>query len=151
MYLTREEESILNGEHGVAMQKAMRLVVAIGDIFNADRLLDIRSSQISGISYKNIGDAGLELINDFKKLGGRIKTFATLNPAGMDILDWEKMNIPEDFARKQLQIIDALSGLGALPTCTCTPYLIGNLPLPGEHISCGWMEEMPRPAISASR
>ena len=138
LYLTRDEEAILNGEYGEALQKAMQLVVTIGDIFNADKLLSIRSSQISGISYKNIGDAGLELITDFKNKGGHVRTFATLNPAGMDILDWRKMRIPSEFAKKQVMIISAFTEMGALPTCTCTPYLIGNMPLLGEHIS--WAE-----------
>ncbi|MHA1835567.1 MAG: aconitase X, partial [Candidatus Odinarchaeia archaeon] len=122
MYLTKQEEKILDGEYGPALQKALKLVVAIGDIFNADKLIDIKSSQISGISYKNIGDAGLELIEDFNKLGGRIRTFATLNPAGMDLNEWKEMGIPEDFAVKQLEIINLLSKMGATVTCTCTPY-----------------------------
>jgi predicted aconitase len=138
VFLTKEDEKILNGEFGHALQKAMRLVVSIGDIFDADKLIEIKSSQISGISYKNIGEAGLSLISDLRKTGGKIKTFATLNPAGMDILDWRKMNIPENFAERQLEIIENLRQMGAIPTCTCTPYLIGNLPLRGEHIS--WAE-----------
>lgn len=138
MYLTKEEERILNGEHGVALQKAMQLVVSIGDIFKADRLLEIKSSQISGISYKNIGEAGLSFIEDLEKLGGKIKSYATLNPAGMDFKDWVKMKIPEGFARKQLRIVRSLIRMGAASSCTCTPYLIGNLPLRGEHIS--WAE-----------
>ncbi|MHA1410189.1 MAG: aconitase X [Candidatus Odinarchaeia archaeon] len=138
MFLTREEERILNGERGLAFQKAMELIVSIGEIFGADKLLNINSSQISGISYKNIGDAGLSLIKDLKKDGGKINTFATLNPAGMDILDWGKMGIPPEFAKKQLEIVNTLKDMGATSTCTCTPYLIGNLPLRGEHIS--WAE-----------
>ena len=138
MYLTRDEEKILNGKNGVAAQKDMKLIVSIGDIFQADRLIEIKSSQISGISYKNIGEAGLSLIEDFRNNGGKINTLATLNPAGMDILDWKKMNIPENFAQRQLKIVNSLKKMGAVPTCTCTPYLIGNLPIRGEHIS--WAE-----------
>ncbi|MEM2907012.1 MAG: aconitase X catalytic domain-containing protein, partial [Candidatus Odinarchaeota archaeon] len=58
--------------------------------------------------------------------------------AGMDFKEWVKMRIPPSFARKQLKIIRSLTRMGAIPSCTCTPYLIGNLPLRGEHIS--WAE-----------
>lgn len=138
MYLSKEEEEILSGEYGVALQKAMQLLVTLGDIFKADRLLEIKSAQISGVSYKNIGDAGLEFIRDMVNLRDGIKITATLNPAGMDFKDWSKMGIPESFARKQLEIIRSFTRIGAIPSCTCTPYLIGNLPLRGEHIS--WAE-----------
>ena len=59
LYLTAEEQKILNRESGEAAATAMRLLVTMGEIFDADRLIPIKSAQISGISYKTIGDAGL--------------------------------------------------------------------------------------------
>ena len=38
MFLTREEEAILNGEMGEGMRKAMELLVAMGDIKGAEKL-----------------------------------------------------------------------------------------------------------------
>ena len=49
MYLTKEEEKMLSGEYGLAIQKAMQLLVAIGDIFEAEYLINIESAQISGL------------------------------------------------------------------------------------------------------
>ncbi|WEU40998.1 MAG: aconitase X catalytic domain-containing protein [Candidatus Odinarchaeum yellowstonii] len=138
MYLSKEEEKILSGESGVTLQKAMQLLVTLGDVFKADRLLDIKSAQISGVSYKNIGDAGAEFIRDMARLKNVIKITATLNPAGMDFKDWVKMKIPTSFAEKQLEIIRCFARMGAIPSCTCTPYLIGNLPVRGQHIA--WAE-----------
>ncbi|MDL5501946.1 MAG: aconitase X, partial [Candidatus Methanoperedens sp.] len=66
MYLTPEEEKIFNGERGPTYQKAIEILVALGDIYDADRLIPIRSAQIAGVSYKTIGDAGLEWISDLK-------------------------------------------------------------------------------------
>ncbi|MEM2339781.1 MAG: aconitase X, partial [Candidatus Bathyarchaeia archaeon] len=69
MELTGEEERILAGEEGEARQRAMRLLVALGKIFGAERMIRVRSAQISGVSYRTIGDAGLEFLEDFAEAG----------------------------------------------------------------------------------
>ncbi|HDM05698.1 MAG TPA: DUF521 domain-containing protein [Candidatus Aenigmarchaeota archaeon] len=137
MYLTKEEERMLNGEFGFATQKAMEILVALGKIYDAERLIRVSSVQVAGVSYKTIGEAGLEFIEDMAK-DGRVRVKATLNPAGIDLKDWRKFGFPEDFAEKQLRIIKAYERMGIEITCTCTPYLIGNLPKEGEHVA--WSE-----------
>ena len=47
MYLSREEERIYEGEEGWAYQVAMKILVKLGDLFNADRLIPIESAHIS--------------------------------------------------------------------------------------------------------
>ncbi|TFG06872.1 MAG: DUF521 domain-containing protein [Promethearchaeota archaeon] len=138
MYLTKEEEKILDGNQGEIKAKAMRILVSIGDIFNADRLIPIESTQISGISYKTIGDAGLEFLEDWSKSKVNVAVESWMNPAGMDLEDWEKIGIPKDFAEKQLRIIKALTSMGIKESCTCTPYLAGLVPKKGSHIA--WSE-----------
>ncbi len=138
MYLTKEEERALSGEYGAALQKAYEILVALGEVMDAERLVPIKSAQIAGVSYKNIGDAGLELLNDFASMGAKVKVLSTLNPAGMDLERWREMGIEEKFARKQLEIIQAFRRMGVRTTCTCTPYLIGNKPEFGSHVA--WSE-----------
>ena len=62
----------------------------------------------------------------------------TLNPAGMDLENWRNLGISPEFAEKQNLVIEAFEKMGILVSCTCTPYLIGNLPLFGEHVA--WSE-----------
>ncbi|MBP1908138.1 aconitase X [Methanolobus bombayensis] len=121
MYLTPEEEKTLNGEYGESLQKAIEILVALGDIYGADKLIPVKSAQIAGVSYKTIGDAGLEWISD---LEGKVKIPSVLNPAGMDIVRWEEMGIEPDFAKKQQEIIEAYAKLGIRTKCTCTPYYL---------------------------
>ena len=85
MELTREEELMLSGEKGEALEKAMEILVSIGDINDAERLLRVKSVQISGVSYKTIGNGGLEFLKDFASLNAKVQVFATLNPAGIDL------------------------------------------------------------------
>jgi predicted aconitase len=136
MYLTREEEGMLAGEDGRATQKAMEILVALGKIYDAERLVKVSSVQVSGVSYKNLGDAGLDFLDQLAA-DGRARVKTTLNPAGMSLTDWQSQGIESSFAEKQLKVIDAYRRLGVEVSCTCTPYLAGNEPRFGEHIAWG--------------
>jgi hypothetical protein len=138
MYLTREEEEMLAGERGEVIERMFRLLVRLGDIYGADRMIPVGSVQVAGVSYKSIGDPGLEFLKDIAGKGVRVRVPTTLNPPGMDLVDWRALGFPEDFAEKQLQIMDAFREMGVMMTATCTPYLVGNLPRFGEHIA--WSE-----------
>jgi hypothetical protein len=136
MILTREEEGMLAGEEGRATQKAMQILVALGKIYDAERLVRVSSVQVSGVSYKNLGDAGLEFLSELA-MDGRARVKTTLNPAGMSLTDWESQGIDRGFAEKQLEVVDAYRRLGLEISCTCTPYLAGNEPRFGQHIAWG--------------
>jgi predicted aconitase len=137
MELTKQEQAMLNGEEGYAVRKSMEILVALGDIYGAGSLIKVGSVQVAGVSYHNLGDAGLEFLNELAK-DGKVKVLTTLNPAGMDLENWRALGISEEFAAKQNQVIEAFERMGILISCTCTPYLIGNLPRYGEHIA--WSE-----------
>ncbi|WP_129598300.1 aconitase X [Methanohalophilus profundi] len=136
MYLTPEEERIMAGESGPTLQKAMEILVALGDIYEADRLIPIKSAQIAGVSYKTMGDAGLEWISD---LEGKVQVPSILNPAGMDLERWQEMGVSAEFAEKQQEIIEAYGSLGIEVQCTCTPYYLQNFSATyGDHLA--WSE-----------
>jgi predicted aconitase len=137
MYLTEKEQRMLEGAEGYAVRKSMEILVALGDIYDAKSLIKVGSVQVAGVSYHNLGDAGLEFLNELAK-DGKVRVLTTLNPAGMDLENWQQLGISPEFAEKQNLVIDAFKRMGILISCTCTPYLIGNLPLYGEHIA--WSE-----------
>jgi len=129
---------MLNGEHGEVVERSFRLLLRLGEIYGADRMIPVGSVQVAGVSYKSIGDPGLEFLEDIAEKGAKVRVHTTLNPPGMDLEDWKELGFPEDFAEKQLRIIDAFEKMGIMMTATCTPYLVGNLPRFGEHIA--WSE-----------
>ncbi|MCX6695140.1 MAG: aconitase X, partial [Candidatus Altiarchaeota archaeon] len=137
MILTKEEEKILDGAWGNAAAKSMKILIALGEIYGAEKLIPVSSVQIAGVSYDNLGDAGLEYLAELAK-DGQVKVTTTLNPAGMDLQDWKKLGISDEFAAKQKKVIEAFDRMGVITCCTCTPYLIGNLPRFGEHVA--WSE-----------
>jgi len=137
VHLTSEEEKILAGEQGEGRRKAMELLVALGDIYGAERLIPIASAQVSGASFKTIGDAGLRFLEDFSR-EAKVTVRSSLNPLGLDLVRWKAMGIDERFRERQARIVSAYRSLGVEPLYTCTPYLSGNRPRKGQHIA--WAE-----------
>lgn len=138
MFLSREEERVLDGEEGEIRARAMKLLVAIGDVYDAPRMIRVRSAQISGVSYKTIGEPGLEFLQEISSGGATATVKAMLNPAGMDLAQWRELGVPENFARKQLKIMQCFDKMKVEPTCTCIPYYAGKAPTKGEHVA--WAE-----------
>ena len=138
MHLTNAEERLLSGESGEVIERMFRLLVSLGEIYGADRMIPVGSAQVAGVSYKSIGDPGVEFLEDYANKGAIAKIVTFLNPAGMDIEDWQELKIPPAFAEKQLRIMNAFKKMGIVVSATCTPYLAGNLPRFAEHIA--WSE-----------
>ena len=69
---------------------------------------------------------------------GVARVNASLNPPGTDLDNWKELGFPEEFSIKQNKIVDAYGKLGISKTCTCTPYLVGNVPRFQDHVS--WSE-----------
>jgi predicted aconitase len=136
--LTRDEETMLGGEEGPAAAKLLELLVALGEVFGAERLVPVESAHVSGVSYKNLGEAGLGWLEEQADLGARARIRATLNPAGMDMELWREMGVPEEFAEGQRRVLAAFERMGIEATCTCTPYLAGHVPGFGSQIA--WAE-----------
>lgn len=101
-----------------------------GELLGTDEFVPVDHVQIAGVSYKTITETGLELRRHFaSKFKFRARN-VTINPAGMDLEDWRELGVPAEFARKQEEVIQIYLRMGAVPTVTCTPYLIGNMPAP---------------------
>jgi predicted aconitase len=137
MHLAREEENALAGEEGPGRQKAMELLVALGDIYGAERLIPIRSAQVSGASFKTIGDAGIQWLEEISR-GTRVSVPSMVNPLGLDMRRWRSMGVPSEFHDKQVRIVAAYKAMGLLPVYSCTPYLCGHRPRRNQHVA--WAE-----------
>jgi phosphomecalonate degydratase large subunit len=134
MYLDADDEMILAGERGETRQRMMELLVALGKVFGADRLVRIKSAQVSGASYKTIGEYGLAWLSS---LDASVAVPAVLNPIGMPRGRWQEMGIDPEFAEKQQAVISAYERLGVNLECTCTPYYLHKTSF-GDHLA--WSE-----------
>lgn len=138
MQLTPIQRSMLAGELGRSTRKAMEILATLGTIYGAEGMAPVTSVQIAGVSYDNLGEAGLHFLSEMAAGGGQARVLTTLNPAGMDVENWQRMGIDPAFAAQQQRVIEAFASMGVVTTCSCTPYLTGNVPHYGEHIA--WAE-----------
>ena len=85
MTLTAEEQAIYDGKKGDVLQKAIKTVVAYGQLFGADKLVDLGGAPHHAVSW---GSDGLEpLLKIYKQLADAgLKTYApfTADPKPMD-------------------------------------------------------------------
>ena len=134
MLLDPDDQRILAGELGETRQKMLEMLVALGKVFGAERLVPIKSAQVSGASYKTIGKYGLDWL---ASLDAKAVVPAVLNPIGMPRGRWEEMGIDPDFAEKQQAVVGAYERLGIRLDCTCTPYYLYETRY-GDHLA--WSE-----------
>ena len=137
MFLTEEESGMLAGEKGPAVQKAMEILVALGESFGARRLLTVNNVHMAGSSVLVAEEAGTRFVEDIRRQGGTFVTRVTTNPTAVDPVQWRDIGIPESDSVLQTRLTDAYAGMGANTCNTCIPYLVGNSPRFGEHMAWG--------------
>jgi len=137
MNLTKEEEKVYDGEQGWAYQMAMRILVRLGDLYGAERLIPIESTHLSGVSYKTTGDAATSFLQALVDSKGKVNVKSTTNPAGFEEKYIAEMQITADRISKQRKLLELYERLGADRTLTCTPYYIDK---PRRNAHLAWAE-----------
>lgn len=135
MYLNNVEERMIRGEFGAAKALALKVIVKVGEALGAQELVEVKHAHISGISYLNIGDPGLELIEDIVKSGGVVEVFTSANPYVV-ISDYLGSRHSDQVIGKQLRLVNLLNRVG-VKFYTCAPYEV-RPPKLGEHLA--WAE-----------
>jgi predicted aconitase len=137
MNLSDREKRILDGEFGSGPQSAMRLLVTLGEIYEADRMIPVSSCHVGGRSYLISGEENIEWMTDLLEGGARFQTLTSTNPCSVDFDQWQEMGLPEELVRNQRRTDAPYMKMGAVPLGSCVPYQVGNLPLPGTHFAWG--------------
>jgi predicted aconitase len=132
VYLTREEERILDGELGEGTQKALELLVAIGDAYEAEKMVSISRGHAASSGQE--GD--LYFVELLANGGARCKVPTSTNPV-YDISYFHSVfgRIPEDEAEVARRVMEAYKRVGAILSWSCVPYLAENIPLYGETVA----------------
>jgi len=134
MELTKDEEAALKGEQGETLELAYRILVATGEATDAERLIPIEWSHLSGVNYNTIGDAGEEFLSKLSQTA-RVKVKTTLNPMGFDIDSVSKFDLDENFIEKQQSIRSSYERMGVTLSFSCIPYEIYDLPEKNTQVS----------------
>ena len=131
MHLAKEEEKILKGEFGFGTQKAMELLVAIGDAYDAEKMIPI--SRAHAASSGQEGDLYfVELLADG---GAKCRVPTSTNPV-YDIEYFHSLfDVPKYEANVAHRVMEAYRRVGAVLSWSCVPYLTENIPLYGETVA----------------
>ena len=77
MYLTNDEKKVLKGEFGSGKQKAMELLVAIGDALCAGKMIPITRAHVASSGQ----EADLHFVKLLAEGAARCRVPTTTNPA----------------------------------------------------------------------
>ncbi len=133
--LSKYDKSVLNGEHGPAAKFAMKIIIRMAEVYDANRLMDIDAAHIDSSLY--MGDATLEFAEHLVSLGARVVVPSTLNVSGVDEHGWRAWSVPPDWAEKARRQMAAYVTMGCVPTWTCAPYQTEHRPHFGQQIAWG--------------
>ncbi|GAB4480866.1 MAG: aconitase X catalytic domain-containing protein [Anaerolineales bacterium] len=133
--LTEKDRQMLDGKHGEAARIAMSIVVRMAEILEVEKLMDITQAHIDGCGL--MSDASLDFAETMARLGGKVVVPTTLNMIPLDLQNWQKQEIPEEFAHKALRMANAYIQMGCIPTWTCAPYQGAFIPFFGQQIAWG--------------
>ena len=132
MELTREEEKLLRGERGESLAVAYRILLAIGEATEAEKLIPVKWAHVSGVNYNTIGDSGVDFLEELSK-SATVAIRTTINPMGFD--QNKTANLSERFIQKQMSIVRSYRMLGTTTSFTCVPYEIFDIPEKGSPVS----------------
>lgn len=123
---------MLEGKFGEAMAYAMKIQVALGEAFDAERMVRIhRAHEAFGASESSVWF--LELLAE---MGARCQVPTTCNPTwDADYLKSIGKPVFEEDVRPSIRTKEARKKIGIIPNECCTPYMEDNVPHVGEIIA----------------
>ena len=148
MFLTDEQQAILNGSQGETMAKVMKTLVMYGETFGADKMVPVTSQYnhlVTSFGLKMMSPV-FELMQQLIDAGAVSKQQFSVDPRPVD------KKVPANFLQnfifnkimysKQAPYEEQLKALGLLNedafTCACYLDQVGNTPKKGEVLS--WAE-----------
>ena len=134
--LTSEDREMLDGRRGQATALAMRIVLDMARVWEAERLIDVTSAHIDSCLYH--GPAGLDFAELLVAGGARVSIPTTLNVSSLDLLHPGLVRLDADTSVQARKLMDAYVAMGCRPTWTCAPYQLERRPAFGEHVA--WAE-----------
>ena len=131
MKLTQEQQDMLDGKYGKGPAYAMKIQVAIGESFDAERMVPITRAHVA-LSNQ---EADLWFCEKLLSEGAKCRVTPTVNPGFcLDFFKNRNMVAPE-YADLMQRTHNAYKAIGAQLTYNCTPYIDTNVPNFGEVIA----------------
>ena len=137
MKLTAKEQAMLAGEHGAPVQKSMELLVTIGELFEAERMVEVSHVHVAATTIHALGKECLAYVQDLADQGARFAVPSTANTSSTDQALWQRIGVSKAWNDLHLEMERAYESMGVLMSYSCAPYQLGHIPRLGEHIAWG--------------
>src|SRR6185437_1741563 len=141
--LTDEEHRTLAGEFGPAKRKALQFIAQYADALGAERLVEIKKAQIfvgahhylRTLNSTDIDEVISEMyLNSSEKvILDKLGCFTQTDVVPLDPENWQKMGIAPEQAQLNARYKARFLAAGAAEGGTCASYMIGFIPMMGEH------------------
>lgn len=136
MQLTQEENDMLDGKHGKAIQQAIEFQIEVGSFFEAERFVPITNAHVMG-DIEVMGDGGLDLLSDMANDGVKCAVPTTSNARCMHFSENPTLRPDPAEENKERRVIARLKKLDINTTDTCINYQTVYQPKIGEHVAWG--------------
>jgi len=126
MYLTKEEEKMLDGEFGSGVANSMKILTKLGDAYGAEKMIDCCGAHFG--AWKSVPEVGIAVLNEFSKLSKETEARipCTTNPLILNLSLSKRFGVPEDVAEEYREYMskweNLVYGMGASPTYSCHWY-----------------------------
>lgn len=134
--LTPEEEAMLRGERGEAVQEAIRLQIEIARFWGARRMVPVTNVHIMG-DMEVLGDAGKDYLAGVAARHGHAVCAATTNPRCVDFALADRLGQDPETVGKETHIVHLFKAMKITPVNTCINYQTIYQPHLGEHVAWG--------------
>jgi len=125
MDLTDYEKQMLDGRFGEGVAEAMKIQVALGEAFDAERMVEISRAHVSFGNF----ESDIWFVEQLLKGGARCQVSPTNNPLyDSEYLESIGQPDPEEDAMMLMRADKAFREIGVTLTYSCTPELEGNVP-----------------------
>jgi predicted aconitase len=145
--LTQEEREILAGGRGRLQQKALENIVSYARALGAEELCRVTKATLGLGAQPYLDTIGSD---DYNRIFSRVymctdevldmnnnrfsdQCFCMTCTENCDSEDYEEVGQTRDFFEKNSRFLDIARKAGVSMASTCAPYLVGWLPLKGEH------------------
>ncbi|MFZ5946087.1 MAG: aconitase X [Bacillota bacterium] len=143
MRLTDYEKRMLDGVEGKLKQKAMEIIVQYGKVLGAEELCEVTKAHLFCGSHHYLNVVSSEdmevvlsemLFCSKEKISlTKMACYCQSDVGPMDPVCWSKMGITKLEYEKNMQYLQYFLASGVNLVGSCVPYLLGFIPLMGEH------------------
>ncbi len=136
MHLNTEEQAMLRGDMGPAVQEALKFQIEVGNFFEAERFVRINNAHVMG-DIEVMGDGGLGLLRAMSRQKAQCAVPTSSNAQCMHFQPEPRLRQDAQEIVKEREILALYDGMRIAATDTCIPYQTVYQPKLGEHVAWG--------------